>query len=448
MTAALVVAALATASARRCDEETLRTDVNFATGGSTTGIESVNDAFALAQPELGLGGLLEVLRAAGLDVYGMDRQVDFLTQTMNDVDEETDLFWVQGGTNSYLLDILAQRGFDASRSPREIRQVLERLYTEAGARRFVVPNLIPLGDAPIYANFPPSPQIPDWKAFMNFFTGQHNQALAGEVSAFLLAHDDAEVVSVDAAGAYAQFVADNPALNTDLGCNTPGLGLDLAAPGACDSFLYLDFLHPTTAAWAGAAVNATSAVNAQFGVGAIERVVTVGDSFSDVGAYVEAIGRALQLPFEAAAGILSPAPATEGRFTDGKNIVQMVEEGLEIATPATYFQQPKVSPFALEREEGKRGKLVSTFDLSNEVYVPKFLQGEGHGNVVVKFHAEEEKHPVVCRYRKRWNAYTGSNFDLRYCSKGVQGGDKIAVESVSVLARRNVNSVSHDFLYL
>lgn len=391
----------------------LREDVNFAFGGATTNNANALDTFALQQPTI--ADWLSGIREKGLDVIGLKQQLDFAVATINDVDGERDLFWVYAGFNNYLAGEQ-----NPSVAPAEIGNALRRLYQELGARRFVVPGLYAVGDIPLFAAAPQST-----KDYLNWLTGEHNRILNEEVVEFLAEYRDASVIFVDVYSVLEAYKNGSEFTEVTIGCDMALPPEKLAQPDACAGFLYLDIVHASSAAWRPVAQAVSDAL-----VGTeVDRIITLGDSFSDLGS--------LSDTFERAVGFAFPfAPFTQGRFTEAENVVQQVEQLIGVLQPSSPFSQPLIS-------SGTYTRSARIADLGS-VYIPKQLKGDAKRDNASVFLVLRTDHcPVHCSYQ-----YDGEGtFGLKWCSGGVSGGDLVDAKGVIVMPLPHVTSVTIDWLH-
>jgi phospholipase/lecithinase/hemolysin len=390
-----------------------RADVNFAFSGATTNSANALDAFAAQDPTL--APLVAGIRAGGLDIIGVSQQLEFAAATLNDVNPAADLFWVYAGINNYLAG-----GQDPSVAPTEVGAALERLYSEVGARRFVVPNLPAIGDIPLF--FAQPQQAKDG---LNYLTVLHNQILDGVVAGFQAAHPDASVTTVDVFSVFQGHKVSGQFANTAIGCDMVLPREALAAPGACEGFLYLDIVHPASAAWAPVAEDVVDALQG----GDVDRIITIGDSFSDLGSlsdtFLRTLGFAFPLP-----------PFTEGRFTEAENVIQQVEALLAVETSSVAFAQP----FRASESFTRSGTATTV----GSVYVPKRLSGTACPGAKVKLTFERpEGKKVKCDYK----ANGEGTFELKKCNHSVSGGDLITITAAKVKLGGGVDAVDIDWLF-
>lgn len=379
-----------------------RAAVNFAFGGATTNSANAMDAFATEVPQL--GPLLDNIRSAGLNVIGLSQQLDFARRALNDVDAAHDLFWVYAGINNFLSGATdPQAGVD------ELMAALESLYADVGARRFMVPNLPSLAALPLYAG-----EDETVRAQLSVLSQHHNVALASALASFRETHVDATVSEVDVHAIFEAHVSDGVFLNPSVACDSAVPAEELAKPGACDGYLFLDIVHPSTSAWTPVAEAAAAALE---GI-EIKRVITLGDSFSDRGALSDTFQRTVGFAFPM-------APFTEGRYTDAANIIELLESRLAVDTITGPFAQP----FAfLERfEESGASSLDAT-----SLFVPKMLAVESPGSaksVSLRFSNEADASKVVvCLYEVGVSA----GASLTGCSSQVRGGDVLEATHIEL----------------
>ena len=411
-----------------------RADVDFAVGGATTNSFNATDAFAAQDPNL--AALLGLVRASGLDLIGLEQQLDFAAATLNDVEPEKDLFWVYAGTNNYLAG-----GTDPAVAAGELGAALERLYAEVGARRFVVPNLPPLGNLPVFAAFPQGA-----RDGLNMLTAGHNATLGAVLDGFRASHPDTEVIPVDVFSEFLAHAASGDYADVINSCQSVIPAADLTTPNVCDSFLYLDSVHPASSSWAPVAKAVADAVSsgqvdgistrgAEFGKKSkkakkVRRIITLGDSFSDLGSLSDTFTRALPFPFA-----FPPPPFTEGRFTEAENVVQQTEERLGTKVRSTFFAQP----FSTTETVAITGE-NTLLSMTGSVIVPKQLTvvGTTSDAVEVTFGAN-----VSCWY----DAVGENTFANPCCTQDVEGGDRIQAGAISVTTDDDAGTITIDWLH-
>lgn len=406
-----------------------RADVGFAVGGATTNSLNATDAFAAQDPQL--AALLGLVRASGLDIIGLSQQLDFAAATLNDVDSKKDLFWVYAGTNNYLAG-----GVDPTVAPSELGFALERLYSQVGARRFVVPNLPALGNLPLFAAFPQAQ-----RDGLNALTAGHNAILDAVLDGFRASHPDTEVIPVDVFSVFLGHTVSGQYDEVIYSCDSVVPAADLSVPGACDGFLYLDIVHPASSSWEPVAQAVADALStgkvgnkstrgSKFKAAKdVKRIITLGDSFSDLGSLSDTFARGLPFPF-----MFPQPPFTEGRFTEAENVVQQTEALLNTKVRSTFFAQPlkTTETVAVAGDE-------AMLAMNGSVIVPKQLTVEGASGgsqVELGFGAH-----VSCRYR----AIADGVFGQARCSRGVKAGDRIEADVIT--ADGDVDAITINWLH-
>lgn len=450
-----VALAASVACAANVADAQSRDDVNFAYGGATTNTVNAIDAFAAGDETGQLTALLQAVRAGGLDLLGLSQQLDFATATINDVDEDNDLFWVYAGTNNflsadwvtYLLTVapVLQAGGDPStvplpmdpaQGPAELVAAMERLHDELGARRFVVPNLPSIGDLPLYSATGPfgafGPLQGYLTAVLDGTTQAHNGILEGMLQGFEASHPEANVIRADVYSVMKGHLTSGDYAVTDAGCD-PALPIELLVdPTNCAPFLYLDIVHPQSSAWAPVAEQIADQLDGTD----TDRIIVLGDSFSEVGVQNDTFLRTVGIPFP-------PPPFTEGRFTEFENVVQQVEDLVGVETKTTAFRQP----FLATETFTDQGALATTGNL----YVPKSFPGVGTAagkKVRVRFTVPRENNPERTRRIKCIYRYDGvGTFDLDNCGCSATGGDLLLnVSSVTVNPHHTVQEGTINWL--
>lgn len=323
---AIVLAAGSFASAPALADQDINTQTNFAFGGART---DAGNATAIFDP-----ALAGAVAAGGLQLVGLSQQLDWADQTLVDIKSNRDLFYVSAGTNDFLSGLVLG-DLDPVASVGRLYGALDELYG-MGGRYFVVPNLMPVGKLPILDLFGLDATQ---RAGLNFLTSTFNAILAGQMAQFEATHPGAYVVVVDVEGIVAGLESDPSFVNTTTACIVTGLP-------ACDGFLFLDFVHPTEevyALYAQAAydglvdviLNDDNPSNDEDVNGRLfRRVITLGDSLADTGAYNDTVLRATGMP-----GLTSP-PYYQGRFSDGPNVIDVLEGLMNVKYPSEFYPQP------------------------------------------------------------------------------------------------------------
>ena len=236
---------------------------NYAFGAAQTGDGTSEYGFLL--PEL-------------IDVPNIEDQIDLYLADRTPT--QTDLFYVYGGTNDFIDPLL--RG-ETLPTPEEIVGNITTHITElaeAGAQTFVVPNLPPLGDIPLFL------EQPEATAILNDVTVEFNQLLDTELDA-IASELDVEIIEPDIYR-IATEVQDNPA---DFGLsNTTDAFFDriepisdiadLSVTGNPEEFFFWDVFHPTAAT---TEIIAQEAVVSEFGVAAQANLEAYGEFTSVFG---------------------------------------------------------------------------------------------------------------------------------------------------------------------
>ena len=203
----------------------------FSAGGS-------NYAFAGAQTgegsaEFGLVDLPETF-----EVPNIGQQIDLYLSDRTPT--ETDLFYVYGGGNDFIDPLLQSEALPTA------EEIVGNITThitelaEAGAETFVVPNLPPLGEIPLFNEQPEATTI------LNNATDEFNQLLDTELDA-IASELDVTIIEPDI-NSIATEIQNNP---TDFGLTNTNAVLDstnLSLAGNPEEFFYWDDVHPTAAA--------------------------------------------------------------------------------------------------------------------------------------------------------------------------------------------------------
>ena len=204
---------------------------NYAFGAAETGEGTSEYGFLLPEP---------------IDVPNIGQQIDLYLADRTPT--QTDLFYVYGGTNDFVSPLL--RG-ETLPTPESIVDNITTHITElaeAGAQTFVVPNLPPLGDIPLFL------EQPEATAILNDITEEFNQLLDTELDA-IDSELDVEVIEPDVYSITTE-IQDNP---NDFGLsNTTDAFFnqidpipdttELSLTGNPEEFFYWDIFHPTATA--------------------------------------------------------------------------------------------------------------------------------------------------------------------------------------------------------
>lgn len=204
---------------------------NYAFGAAQTGEGTSEYGFLLPEP---------------IDVPNIGQQIDLYLADQTPT--KTDLFYVYGGTNDFISPLLQG---EALPTPESIVGNITTHITElaeAGAQTFVVPNLPPLGDIPLFL------EQPEATAILNDVTKEFNQLLDTELDA-IASELDVKIIEPDVYSITTE-IQDNP---TDFGLsNTTDAFFnqidpisektDLSLTGNPEEFFFWDIFHPTATA--------------------------------------------------------------------------------------------------------------------------------------------------------------------------------------------------------
>ena len=204
---------------------------NYAFGAAETGEGTSEYGFLLPEP---------------IDVPNIGQQIDLYLADRTPT--ETDLFYIYGGINDFVSPLL--RG-ETLPTPESIVGNITTHITElaeAGAQTFVVPNLLSLGDIPLFL------EQPEATAILNDVTEEFNQLLDTELDA-IASELDVEIIEPDIYSITTE-IQDNP---TDFGLsNTTDAFFDQTDPisdttnlsltGNPEEFFFWDIFHPTATA--------------------------------------------------------------------------------------------------------------------------------------------------------------------------------------------------------
>lgn len=180
--------------------------------------------------------------------------------------KKKDLVIVWGGANNYIFDPLANPALVVD----DVKHAVEEL-ANLGGRRFLVPNLPPLGDIPL-GNPLFGILTPEEKAGLNFLSAVHNAELAA-VTAELREDLGIQIVVLDIHATVTGLLADPGSfgfVNVSIPCLIQQLDgtripTFVCPPDGSGGFIatgtaFWDLVHPTTALHASLAVVARSAL--------------------------------------------------------------------------------------------------------------------------------------------------------------------------------------------
>ena len=219
---------------------------NYAFGAAETGSGTSEYGFLIPEP---------------IDVPNIGQQIDLYLADRTPT--ETDLFFVYGGANDFFSPLL--RGETLPTPESIVGNITSHIteLAEAGAGTFVVPNLPPLGEIPLFL------EQPEAVAILNDATEEFNQLLDTELDA-TASELDVEIIEPDVYSITTE-IQDNP---TDFGLsNTTNAFFDRIEPisdttdlsltGNPEEFFFWDIIHPTATA---TEIIAQEAVVSEFGV--------------------------------------------------------------------------------------------------------------------------------------------------------------------------------------
>ena len=168
----------------------------------------------------------------GINVPNLGQQIDFYLSSQTP--KETDLFFVYGGSND----------FNDAIEPEEVVNNITTHITElaeAGAKTFIVPNLPPLGNAPLFL------EQPEATIAFNAISDEFNQLLDTELDA-IAAEFGITIIEPDF-NSLAKEIFANP---DEFGFNNTTNGVldltNLTLNGNPDEFFFWDLLHPSATA--------------------------------------------------------------------------------------------------------------------------------------------------------------------------------------------------------
>ena len=229
--------------------QTASQSVNFAFGGATSGIDNVSNPDPIELiPPIPPNTPIPQLNP---NIPGVLKQIDtFINDIDNLPSEQTTelgdaLYAIWGGTNDFDAfsngSILDPTGsvLDINEPVNNLETSVEKLYNEAGARKFLIFNLPDLGKRPL-VNTPEAAQ-----AFTDA-TEEYNELFAEKISYLQNSLPDIDIVPVDVNSLF-EFSRDNPEAFGFI--NTEDSFLDSFSFGENpDQYLFWDGEHPTRAA--------------------------------------------------------------------------------------------------------------------------------------------------------------------------------------------------------
>ncbi len=383
-----------------------RVDSNFGFGGATTNNVNATDLMA---PILG-----PIVRIGGLDLIGMTHQLDFANAAIVDVDSERDVFWLWAGTNNILISSMTGL-FDPNQAPLELFATMEKLYANQGARVFVVPNLMLLGNLPRFNTDETE------RNQVNEMTESHNAALSVLLEIFSATRPDATIIRLDVQSLFSELEASPEFKNVTEACFTTGLPNGTS----CSEYLYADDIHFSSAAAekiADLAAESLSNIH-------VRRFVTLGDSFVDTGSFFDTTQRTIGF------GIPSK-PSFEGRFSDGLNVIDHVERALNVDIASRAFAQPYRTTITSSAVTnlGQESDIIiaKRITLSEPIYF--------FSTIDVTFDQGGS-----CHYTIDW--FISDTLSLKSCTNGLQAGDTVPAQQLSFNQYFIDGSLSLDLFY-
>ncbi len=394
----------------------IRSDVNFAVSGATTGALNLVDRF---QPTTTLA-----LQAVGLDTGGLAQQLHLAVHTLADVAGDDDVFWVWAGANSYLA---GER--DPSVPVGELHSVLSRLYLALGARRFVVPNLFALGFFPVLSTLPPQA-----RATLDELASLHNHRLAEMLARFESEHPDLELVPVDMHRVFDDMLAKYT--------NVSDSWVDLGLPAgeSASGWLFFDGLHLERGVARAFGAAAAESFSHQTTSRPVRRVITLGDSLSDTGSYFDRTSRALP------AGVPASPPYYRGRFGNGPLAVDEFERLVTSKHPSRFFRLPhtlSICVTAAATGDPRKARISQ----AGHFYLPKWIECT---SATTRNGADLR---IQLQFDDRVATYTGADDDPNVlCLEGhapeLTPGRPLAAEEIAVTAPAGMrDSLTVELLY-
>jgi phospholipase/lecithinase/hemolysin len=289
-------------------------------------VEGVAEAFSLPSPQPGVhnfayGGARTGEGFSSQGIPNIGSQISaFLSQPDPGLGDELVLLW--GGGNNFfdLLEI-------ENPGPADVVQLINKTVTDignhitdlanAGAKYFVVPNIVPISATPALSTSPP-----EVLALIEGTVDALNGALAVQLASLQasLSPQGVEIIPFDTNALFqeilddpAQFGFSNVTLPVCPACEF-GLSPEVDGPllGNPDEFLFWDLIHPTTA---GHQVLAEEVADALFSQLDVDRLVVtspadVTDNNDHVLTLREAISLANRLPGAQRIDFALPSPST------------------------------------------------------------------------------------------------------------------------------------------
>ncbi len=385
---------------------------NFATGGATSGDRS---AVSVADPNTAA-----VITSAGFQLLGVSQQLDLASATQFGVDPAQDVFVLLIGGNDYMFFAAEPRDVVG-----QIRDDLERMFDELGARRFVVFGLI--------EEAPPIIADPAMRSQLAAVFAEHNRLLAAELDEFRSARPGASVTPVDSAAVF-RGLGPGQGFTQPLGatCVDPVAFTSTARvprpAGGCDAFVFLDGIHLTSRAAGFFAQAAADALAAQQpGEARVRSLFTFGDSFLDTGHLRDTTERANVMLGNGR--ITSPNGPTyrDGRFCDGPNLLDQLERQLRVTERSSFFPQPlRLRIDASPTSGASEVAGMSAPGISGRLFVPRTIRAARTDRLTLMIDS------TTCEYL----ASGPDAVELVGCSRGATAGDLIRFRSVLVQASR------------
>jgi len=343
---ALALVTLSVSAQASADSKTI---VNFAFGGAQSG--NTNLTVLFDAPEPGQPSFAAGAAAKSLVIPGLSQQLDWFEETVQHANKK-DLFWLWIGTNDFLGAALTSPTLapDMNVVAGNVYGALSRM-ADRGAEYIVLPNLVPTGKIPLlsFVGLPPEvlPVLDQITAAYNY------QVLPGVLAQFSADYPDVTVIPVDIASVTEDLLATS-GLITSVPCQL-AVPADVGAAG-CAPFFFVDTVHPTEtvyAAWADAAAAAIrAAVPDQKCKGheRFDRIIVLGDSFSDKGSFDYTWNTSVVPPREP---FLPDTFFPLDRFSDGLNVIDFLEM-TDFVEGETRMVRDANEPYLQQQKKKKR----------------------------------------------------------------------------------------------
>jgi len=298
---------------------------------------------------------------ARLSIPGLLNQIDAATTALTDVDPNQDLFFLFAGGNDFLGPYPGWAGemppsfvsvaspnpynpFTAAWTVNNLGLAMEKLHSELGAKHILTAPIEGITLFPLFMGLLaslPTMQAHGFMAYAAIWEAQFSAGLTKLIDDFNSMHPGSvQVTSFNFMGAgLAQIgsgaLTGGPTTCRDTLYSDPSATYtDPEGDGyECPGLAFMDLVHPTTEFWEdGARQFASNLMSTMGGSSPYRRLITFGDSLSDVGSFQDIYARTTGLPF------FQP-PYFGGRNVNGYTLPELIEQHLGLPA-STWHQYP------------------------------------------------------------------------------------------------------------